>query len=80
MEFSKREGETVWADAETAYKNARAAYANTRASCGGGMLGLFVCLRGGKCFCFEVFAGNLFVTVRACKHFVNFAGEISKTL
>ncbi len=47
---------------------------------GGGMLGLFVCLRGGKCFCFEVFAGNLFVTVRACKQFANFAGEISKTL
>lgn len=47
---------------------------------GGGMLGLFVCLRGGKSFCFGVIAGNLFVTVRACKQFANFAGEISKTL
>lgn len=47
---------------------------------GEGCLGFSSVYGGGKCFCFEVFAGNLFVTVRACKHFANFAGEISKTL
>lgn len=47
---------------------------------GEGCLGFSSVLRGGKCFCFEVLAGNLFVTVRACKQFANFAGEISKTL
>ena len=69
------------ADAGISTKSARQVYCSACSPAKSEILfSADVCLRGGKCFCFEVFAGNLFVTVRACKHFANFAGEISKTL
>lgn len=75
-----RRDETFFQSGEIVARDAGKFPSDANAGRCNGVCGFAYCLRGGKCCCLRLFEGNLFVTVRACKHFANFAGEISKTL